>query len=504
MTGSRDCIAALDVGTSSVKVCLFTLDLELVARSVQEYPLETRGNQVEVGEQVYLQAIRRGMREVLAAAPECRVAAIGITTQGETLVPVDRGGNPLRPFLVWLDSRAETQAAQLRAKIPEMEFYRTTGLPEISGALPLAKLRWLREKEPEIYEKTHKFLLVEDYILFCLTGKFVSEKALQTSTGWFDLHRDSLWDRGLQAAGIDPGKLPELLECGETVGPLTAAAAEELGLTAGIPVVTGAMDQTAAALAGGCTGPGRVTETTGSALVMAACTDVPAFAEGHHVTIYRHAFPGKYIYLPIGNTGGMALKWFRDQFCRDLPGGEAGFEAINALVAEIPAGCEGLVFLPYLSGSVDPDLCPEATGCFFGARLSTTRAHFARSVMESIAYQVRDFMEMLEALHCPVREVYALGGGARSPVWLQMKADATGCRYHAVRCSEATAMGAAILAGWGAGLLPRGELPTMETAQSYGPNSDSKDQYDAAYRLFKKLYTAVKPLYTQGGTANAE
>ena len=491
----KNCIAAFDVGTSSVKVCLFDLNMNLVCRSVQEYALDAHGDRVEVDGQVYLDAIRAGVREALASAPDHRVAAIGVTTQGETLAPVDEFGRPLRPFIVWLDGRAEKQAAALREVLDENDFYRTTGLPEISGALPLAKLRWIREREPEIYERTYKFLLVEDFVLYHLTGRFVSEKALQTSTGWFDLQSDGLWLDGLAAAGIEADKLPEILECGEVAGPLTEKTAALLGLEPGIPVVTGAMDQTAAALAGGCTKPGMVTETTGSALVLAACTDAPIFADGHHVTIYRHALPGKFIYLPIGNTGGMALKWFRDQFCRDLPGGEEGFNAINAMVDSVPAGCEELVFLPFLAGSVDPDNCPEATACFFGARLSTTRAHFARSVLESIAFLVRDFFEMLGKLSCDVESVCSLGGGSRSPVWLQMKADVCGRTFRAASCSEATAMGAALLAGWGAGLLEQEKLPENGESRAYTPNPEHFESYETAYQLYKKLYAALKPLY---------
>lgn len=495
MKDMKPCIAALDVGTSSVKVCLFTPDMKLISRSVQEYALRTWNNRVEADGECYLRAVRDGMAQALREAAGFRVAAIGVTTQGETFAPVDETGKLLRPFIVWLDGRAEEQAEKLREAIPEMAFYRTTGLPEISGALPLAKLMWLREEEPEIYKKTYKFLLVEDFLLHRLTGNFVSEKSLQTSTGWFDLGTDGLWEKGLAAAEIDAAKLPEILECGTLAGNLTRDAAAFLGLEPGIPVVTGAMDQTAAALAGGCAVAGTVTETTGSALVMAACTDAPSFAEGHHVTVYRHALPGKYIYLPIGNTGGLALRWFRDQFCADLPGGEAGYDAINALVSDVPAGCEGLVFLPFLSGSVDPDNCPDATACFFGARLSTTRAHFARSVMESIAFLLRDFLEMLEGLGCPVQEVTSLGGGSRSDVWMQIKADACGRRFRAAACSEATAMGAALLALWGAGLGQLGKIPGMELAGSFEPNPANKDSYESAYGLYKKLYSAVKPLY---------
>lgn len=491
----KDCIAVFDMGTTSVKVCIFTPELNLIAWSIQEYALHTSGGMVEAQGAEYLRAARDGMTDALAQADGWHVSAVSVTTQGETFAPVDKTGTPLRPFLVWLDSRADAQAAELRTKLPEDVFYRTTGLPEISGALPLAKLLWIRECEPEILERTCKFLLLEDYLLWWLTGEFVSEKALATSTGWFSLKEDNYWQEALDAAGIPADKLPRLLDCGELAGRLTDAAAEFLGLEPGIAVITGAMDQTAAALAGGCIRPGAVTETTGAALVLAACTDAPVFAEGHHVTIYRHAFPGKYIYLPIGNTGGMALQWFRDQFCKDLPGGRAGYAALDQMAAEVPCGCEGLVFLPYLSGNVDPDTCPEARACFFGGRLSSTRAHYARSVMEAICFQVRDFLDMLEDLGCPAEEVFSLGGGSRSPLWLQMKADVCGRSFTAPACSEATAMGAAILALWGTGMVPRGQRPDLKPGTTYVPNRDNSAAYRKAYRLYRKLYAAVKPLY---------
>lgn len=495
----KKCIAVFDAGTSSIKTCLFTPQLEMVARSVQEYSIRAEGDRVEARTEDYLAAARAGMPDALAQAEGYQVAAIGVTTQGETLVPVDAQGRALDRFIVWLDARAEDQAQRLRERLEEQTFYRTTGLPEITGALPLAKLLWIKENRAEILENTHKILLLEDYFLHWLTGKFVSEKTLQTSTGWFSLETDGLWHQALEAVGLGEDLFPELLESGVCVGALTEACAAQLGLEPGIPVVTGAMDQTAAALAAGCVGPGMVTETTGSALVMAACTDQPTFAQGHHVTIYRHVFPGKFIYLPIGNTGGLALKWFRDQFCKDLPGGEAGFDAINREVTDIPAGCGGLVFLPYLSGSVDPDNCPEARACFFGARLSTTRGHFARSVMESIAFQIRDFLEVLEALHCPIDRIYSLGGGTRSPVWMQIKADVCGRDFWVGACYEATAMGAALLAGWGSGLIDPAAPPEEGDKQRFGPRAQNQAAYDRAYGIYKNLYSAVKPLYGQLG-----
>lgn len=336
----RPCIAALDVGTSSVKACLFTPELNLLACSVREYRLRTENGRVEARAEDYLEAAAAGMREALDMAPGWRPAALGLTTQGETLVPVGRAGEPLGPFLVWLDSRAGAEAELLSGAFDRETFYRATGLPELSGALPLAKALWLRREEPEVFARTEKLLLLEDYLLHWLTGRLAGEKSLHTSTGWFHLGRDDLWEEALAAAGIPVGMLPELLDCGEPVGPLLPGPAEALGLPPGIPVATGAMDQTAAALAAGCVAPGAVTETTGTALVAAACTEAPVFAEGHHVTIYRHALAGKYLYLPIGNTAGMALRWFRDEFCRDLPA-DGGYAALDAQAAKVPVAAMG-------------------------------------------------------------------------------------------------------------------------------------------------------------------
>lgn len=493
MSGPR-CIAVFDAGTTAVKTCLFSETADLLAVSVQEYALDAKGDRVEADPDRYWQAIGRGMAEVVARVPDARVEAVGLTTQGETLVPVDAAGQPLRPFLVWLDGRAEAQADALRAELSGADFYRTTGLPGIEGALPLAKLRWLAENEPDLFACTHKFLLLEDYLLFRLTGQMVTEPALQTSTGWFRLDTDGYWVEALAAAGVSPDKLPELRECGSLAGPLTGEAARQLGLQPGTPVFTGAMDQTAAALAAG-SGGGVITETTGTALVTAAVTGRLVFPGDHPVTIYRHAVKGQYVYLPIGNTAGMALRWFRDQFCPDLPAGGAGYAALDGMAAAVPPGCEGLVFLPYLSGCVDPDACPQARAVFFGATLAHTRAHFARAVLESTAFALADFLEMLETLDCPCRELRSLGGGASSALWQQIKADVCGRELTVPACREATAQGAALLAGRGCGLMAADFVPAAPPAARYRPDPVHAGTYRQARQLAHRLYAAVKPLY---------
>ncbi len=492
----RPCIAALDVGTTSVKACVFTPEMELISCRVQEYALDARGGRVEARPETYLAAARDAMRAALAAAPGHRPEALGLTTQGETMVPADARGEALRPFVVWLDGRAGAQAAALEARLGSQRFYETTGLPQLSGATPLAKAAWLLENEPDLMRRAERLLLLEDYLLGRLTGRAVTEPAVQTSTGWYDIRHDRYWPEALEAAGISVRLLPACVPCGEKAGPLQREAAALLGLPEGIPVAAGAMDQTAAALAAGAAEPGAVTETTGTALVMAACAEHPAFPREGRVTVYRHALPGRYLYLPIGNTAGMALRWFRDVCCPDLPAGGEGYAALDREAAAVPLGCEGVTFLPFLAGAPDQDECPGARGAFYGARLSTTRAHLARSVMESAAFMIRDFLADLERLGCPAREVRSLGGGARSAVWLQMKADICGRAFRVPACTEAAAQGAALLAGWGSGMIARGEVPTPREAAAYAPTPALAARAEAAYRRYRRLYAALKPLFS--------
>lgn len=497
---SKQSILTLDIGTTAVKVSLFTDTLVPLCSQAEEYELNTLpGNRIELDPEVYLQKIRRAMIKIQQQMePETGIAAIGITTQGETLIPVDAEGRPLHPAILWLDSRAEAEAGHIREYIPEEQFYTVTGLPQINGALPLAKLRYIREKHPEIYQKTHKFLLVEDFILHWLTGRFVSEKSLQCSTGYFSLHTDGYWEQALEAAEIDIDKLPELLDCGEIAGTILPERARELSLSPHTVVVTGAMDQTAAALAAGCAAPGRITETTGTALVLAAFTENPDFGHPSRVTVYRHALNNCFIYLPIGITAGMALKWFKDNFCSELTDqGQMAYKEMDAMAAGVPAGCDGLITLPYFAGCINPEALPNAKAVFYGATLDTSRAHFIRSIMEAAGFMLRDFIRMLGELGCEAKEIYSIGGGSRSRLWQQIKADICQKEFTTVQFSEMSSAGAAMLAAWGAGILERGSCPVFSAAEKFVPEAENKDIYDRTYKKYKLLGETVKELYRE-------
>ncbi len=484
-------LLVIDAGTTSVKVCLFSAEMALIKKSVQEYGLKTSGSCVEAPAATYLNAIRRGVREV--GGGEAPLAAIGLTTQGETLTVADAEGTPLRPFLVWLDQRAEEEAEALKQRFPDELFYRETGLPALTGATPLAKALWLKKREPNLIAPGHKLLLLEDYLLVFLTGRFATEKTLQTSTGWFSLRRDSWWPEALAAAGLTEDHLPELLESGVQAGTLTPVAARALGLPAGIPVYTGAMDQVSASYAMHCLQPGAAMETTGTALVAGAVLhslDVLDRLGLPHTTVYRHVAAGDYMLLPIGSTGGMSITWFRNRFC---PG--ADYAAIDRMARSVPPGAEGLLFLPFLEGAVDPDFCPAARGVFFGASLSMGQAHFARAIMEGVAHLLADLLEIMEKWDVAAGPVCSLGGGARSPVWTQIKADVCGREFITLSCEEAPALGAALLAGRSAGLCPLNGAPPMAVTARYAPDPENRGLYERAHEKYRALYRAVKPLF---------
>ncbi|PKM38858.1 MAG: hypothetical protein CVV04_13055 [Firmicutes bacterium HGW-Firmicutes-9] len=493
LPGTEGAILTFDVGTSALKTALFTPELELVALASVSYQARTQDGGVEMEPGDYLGAMKEC---VVSLGMPRKLQAIGITTQGETLIPVGKAGEALRRAIVWLDARAEQEAAQISRELDADTFYQTTGLPEINGALPLSKALWLKQREPDVFERTHQLLQLEDYIRLFLTGESTTHASLACSTGWLDIHTGDYWQTALDAAGIPRSLLPEILPSGAAVGKLTAQAARYLGLRAGTPVFTGAMDQTAAVLAL-ATQENIAVETLGTAHVVAAVTDSPIFDPTKRVTIYRHALDGKYVCLPIGNTGGMALTWFLREF------GMSGenYASLDRLAEMAAPGCNGVTFLPYLCGCVNPEPIHNARAGFFGAGLSSTRAEFARALLESAGYELKLFLELLREQGCSAERVCAIGGGAKSALWTQMRADISGRELIVPAVTEAASAGAALLAAWGAGVVPRGTYPAalIRERAVLQPNTDTAKAYARGYRRFYALFEALKSVYEKEG-----
>lgn len=497
-----DAILTLDVGTTTIKTCLFDKALNCLAMAADEYTLDTENGTVELSCDVYWNTICAAVARVRQQVNHAEITAICLTTQGETMIPVDINGNPLHKAVVWLDDRAKLQAEKIQAVLSKQELFYRTGLTDMNGFVPLAKLLWFKEQTPEIYRNTHKFLLLEDYILHKLTGAWVTEKSLLTSTAYYDIRNDGYCVELLEQLGLDVQKLPQPLECGALVGSLQSSAQHALGLGAYVKVFAGAMDQIAAAIGGGGMQPGIVTATVGTAMVLTSMITSMDDCTDDSMTVYRGVQRDQYVILPVCNTAGAVFKWYKDQLAADVVQqcshtGEDPYDFLCKEASQITPGADGVLMLPYFAGSVQPLCLPEAKGVFFGMSLTTGRAAMTRAVLESVGYMLRENLEMLKSLGIAPKRVHFFGGGAKNPLWNQIIADITGMELVLFEQSECGSVGAAMLGGVSMGWYD--SLAEAQTCnhikQVVRPNPALKETYDLAYQRYQKLFHALIPMF---------
>ncbi len=477
-------ILTLDVGTTALKGALFDLDGRMLAVRTQEYSLDYPvPDRVELDPEIYWDAAQAVIGEILletGVAPE-RIRAVGVTSQGETLVVLDRQGRPVRKAIVWLDNRAKVEAESIREAFGRDVVYRVTGQQDIAPGWPAAKILWMRRNEPELFAQAAKFLMVEDYLIYRLTGRYATDHALNPSTLYYDLVNGCWWPDMLAFLGMTADQLPVLLESGASAGCVTAP----VGLDRKTTVTVAPIDQVAAAVGAGNRAPGMVTETTGCALAICATIDRPFYDPDRRIGIYRHARPGLFILMPWIPTAGMVLRWFRDEF-----GAGQDYAALIEAAGLISPGSDGLIVLPHFCGMSSPEVNPEARGVFYGVTTAHRRAHFVRAILESTAFALRDNLELLENCGIPCCEVTALGGAARSRLWRQIKADVLGKPIHSMRCEESTSLGTAVLAAAGTGLrvsLEDAIQAMVHPAESVSPSGEAGGAYEVAFRKYREL-----------------
>ena len=485
-------LMALDIGTSAVKAALFDTAGLSVGVAQQEYELEKPAPDiVEIDPEIYWQATQTTIAAVLKVSGVVPgdIPAIGITSQGETLVPVDQDGNALRKAIVWLDNRAVREAEAIAAAFDIDEVYHITGQQEIIPGWTASKILWIRNNEPEVFRKTAKFLLVEDYIIHKLTGRYVTDHALVPSTLYYDLVAGDWWDEMLGFLGVSRAQLPELKYSGENGIPLTA----EIGLNPGTLVVTTPIDQISGAVGAGNISPGMVAETTGTAMAIRACCANLVYDPQKRVGLYRHAIPGTYVLLPWIPTAGMILRWFRDEL-----GGDLSFDELDKEAMQVPAGSDGLVLLPHFSGAVCPQVNPFAKGVLYGLSLGHTRGHIARAIMESVAFILKENLEMLDAIGVETETVCSIGGGAQSDLWLQIKADVLNRKICTAETQEATCLGVAVLAAIAAGIYPnlnQAAAKMVKHKPLIHPDPSSVNAYAQHYGKYLELNKRLLPTF---------
>lgn len=495
-------LIGLDLGTTALKIALFNSTGELLAVSTQEYSLLTpRVNFVEEDVEVYWKAFSDGLQDIktqYAISPGDSIA-LAISAQGETMICIDENGHPLRNAIVWMDNRAEEEAKEMVAHFGNDTCYKVTGQVSFQPCWPAAKILWLRKNEPELFKRVNKFLLIEDYFIYRMTGLFATEGSLVCSSAYWDITKKVYWSEMLEFIGIKESQLAPVRESAEVVGKMLPEISRELGLGSEVTICTGALDQAAGAIGVGNIHEGMFSENIGSALAICVPVTKPTFDPNGKMPLHYFAVPNMYM-MHTFTTGGMALRWFRDKFCQnEMAVGELtcsdSYDLLGKEAETVPAGCEGLSMLPHLSGSLAPDVNAKAKGVWFGFTLKHTKAYFVRAIMESLGYILQRNIDTLADMGIEVKEIRSLGGGSKSPIWSQIKADITGKRLMTMKSKEAACLGVAILAGKATGVFDSIDSAVesmMDVKATFEPNPDNKEVYAKGYQMYCKLFRDLK------------
>lgn len=498
-------LLGLDVGTTALKVALFDEKGTLLAVSTQEYTLSTpKVNYVEVNAEIYWQSLKRGLEEIRKAYPIHKgdKISLAISAQGETLICIDKHGKPLRNAIVWMDNRAVEEAKEMEAHFGNKTCYHVTGQVSFEPCWPAAKILWIKKNEPEIFAETDRFLLVEDYLIYRMTGYFYTEGSLVCSSVYWDIINKCYWKEMLNFIGIEESQLAEVTESGVMIDEMLPEVAKELELDCLVTVCTGALDQAAGAIGAGNIKEGMFSETIGAALAICVPVSQPIFDPNQKMPLHYFALPDTYM-IHTFTTGGMTLRWFRDKFCPaemavEANGGGDSYDTISKEVSHVAPGCDGLVMLPHLSGSLAPDTNAKAKGVWFGFSLNHTKAHFARAIMESLGFILRRNLEALKDMGISVKEVRSLGGGSKSEVWNQIKADINDVTLVTVKSKEAACLGAAILAGSATGVFDSVEDAVnsmIQVKERYQSKPEEKEIYDENYEMYCKLFKDLEDCF---------
>jgi xylulokinase len=423
-----------------------------------------------------------------------QIACVGLAGQMHGAVLLDEAAEIVRPALIWCDVRTEKQCRELTAKIGAQRLIQLTCNPALSN-FTLTKCLRVRENEPANWDRVRSVMLPKDYVRFRLTGERATDVADASGTLLLDVTNRRWSKEILQAVGMDESILPSLYESPEICGQVCDAGASATGLQSGTPVIAGAGDQAAGSVGLGVVSPGAASATIGTSGVVLAATDAPALDPGGRLHTFCHAAPGRWLVMGVTQAAGLSLRWFRDQFGCAINNQTETYEQLTAEAAKAPAGCEGLLWAPYLMGERTPHLDPAARGMLFGLTASHTRAHVIRAILEGVAFSLRETFAIFEEVGLPVRTVRLGGGGARSPLWRQIQADIYGRQVEIVEAEEGAAYGAAILAGVGARAWPSVDAAcntVVRSAGSTAPEPHDSESMQEAYAAYRRLYPAMK------------
>jgi xylulokinase len=430
------------------------------------------------------------------------VAAVTFSGQMMGCLPVDRDGRALRRSIIWADQRGVQEAALLAGRVGEARVYAITG-HRVSPAYSVEKLLWVRDHEPDVFQRTHKILHAKDFLRLRLTGTAETDYSDASSMNLFDLGKRDWSDEILAALGLGRDILPDVGPSTKIVGEIGATMAAELDLRAGTPVVMGGGDGPCAAVGAGVVAEGSAYNYIGSSSWIALATRHPVFDPDRRTFTFWHLAPD--MVMPTGTmqSAGASYQWARNELCglemaEAARLGVSAYELMNRDAATVPAGCRGLLFLPYLMGERSPHWNPAARGVFLGLTLTHRRADMIRAVLEGVSFNLRIILDAFVRQGVRVPSIRVIGGGAKGALWCQILADVMNRPIERLALlEEATSVGAAIAGGVGVGIFPDFGVAAriVKVADTYGPQPALRDVYDRQYEVFQAAYDALVPIY---------
>ncbi len=493
-------LIGLDVGTTGCKATLFTNDGQLLGKASREYPVEIPhpGWAEQDIEQVWSLA-QAALAELINQTGQRSVEAIGLSVHGEAVTALDSAGHTLRRMILGMDTRTTVQNEQLAEKFGAETLFDWTGMP-VHTINTLPKLLWIKQNEPEIWKNTAHFMLVEDFIIYKMTGQVAISRCLASRTQLYNLNKEAWSEELLAELDLEPGQLSPVVLSGTPVGRMHPSISEGLGFEQPPLVVTGGHDQACGALGVGLTRPGLAMVSTGTAEVVEVALPSPlvnhTLFEGN-ISMYAHVVPGLYLSMTLNHSGGLLLRWFRDTLCEgELERArQSGSDAYDLILSDATPDPTGLLVLPHFSGSGTPWFDTRSKGAILGLTFSTSRADLAKAILEGLTYELRVNLDLLKAGGVQIDALRAIGGGAKSRLWLQLKADITGIPVVAPEITEAAGLGAALLAGVGAGVFSSAAHAAesiLRLREEIRPDPKSQQAYERRFELYRQVYPAVK------------
>lgn len=491
-------LIGIDVGTGGSRAVLIDTAGKIVASATVEHKpfVSIQTGWAEQDPRDWWRASAAAIRAAItkAAIPAEEIKAVGLSGQMHGAVLLNESDEVLRPAIIWCDQRSGEQCRRLTENVGSSRLIELTCNPALTG-FTLPKLLWVRDHEPEMWQRVRSVLLPKDYVRFRLTGDKATDVADGSGTLLLNVAARRWSTEMLDAAEISSDILPRVYESQEITGSISARAAEETGLLAGTPVIAGAGDQAAGAVGLGIVRPGMISATIGTSGVVFAATNTPALDPKGRVHTFCHAIPERWHVMGVTQGAGLSLRWFRDQFGLISESSGDPYDSLTAEAARVPPGSDGLLWAPYLMGERTPHLDPDARAALVGLTASHTRAHVVRAILEGVAFSLKDSFEILKELNVPCETIRLGGGGARSELWRQIQADVYGHEVETAEAEEGAAYGVAVLAGVAAGTWPSVDAACdqiVRTRDRIKPDTNATKLLYRQYQSYVALYPALR------------